>query len=144
MAEKHAADLPEHRVAGVAGVFFRARSASALRTWYVHNLGIDVDPAINGALFHRQQPDDGGAAEAPAQRDTLLWSVYDRDATYFGDADQDWMISYRVANLDALLAQLRAAGGQVGSDIEESEFGRFGWAYDPEGNRFELWEPLEG
>ncbi|HEV7627945.1 MAG TPA: VOC family protein [Streptomyces sp.] len=141
MAEGHPPDeLPAHRVTGVAGVFFRAGSAASLRSWYVRNLGIDFDPALNGALFGRRpERRQSRSEESP---DTLLWSVYDRDETFFGEAAQDWMISYRVADLDAILAQLRTAGTQVSSDVEESEYGRFGWAYDPEGHRFELWEPI--
>ena len=53
------------------------------------------------------------------------------------------MVNYRVDDLDAMLAQLRAAGAEVDEKVEEQEFGRFGWAVDPEGNRFELWQPLE-
>src|SRR5207247_9451968 len=60
--------------------------------------------------------------------------------SYFGSAPAPFMVNYRVRNLDALLAQLRAAGAQVDDRVEDYDYGRFGWATDPEGNRFELWE----
>ena len=73
--------------------------------------------------------------------ETLTWAVFPGDTDYFGSGDQQAMVNYRVRDLDAMLAQLRAAGVPVDDSIHESEFGRFGWATDPEGNRFELWQP---
>lgn len=63
------------------------------------------------------------------------------DTDYFGRRDQMWMVNFRVAELDAMLAQIRAAGADVDDTVEDYDYGRFGWAYDPEGNRFELWQP---
>jgi glyoxylase I family protein len=70
-----------------------------------------------------------------------VFSTFAQDTDYFGRADQQAMINFRVRNLDAMLAQLRAAGAAVSDEIQEEPYGRFGWATDPEGNRFELWEP---
>lgn len=75
---------------------------------------------------------------------STTWSIFEADTTYFGQGDQPLMINYRVDDLDAMLAQLRAAGVDVVTEVEESEFGRFGWAHDCEGNRFELWQPPQG
>ena len=69
-----------------------------------------------------------------------VWSIFSGDTEYW-PRDQQVMVNFRVADLDAMLAQLRAAGVEVDDRVEEQEFGRFGWAVDPEGNRFELWQP---
>jgi predicted enzyme related to lactoylglutathione lyase len=115
------------RVTGVGGVFLRARDATALRDWYAEHLGIDINPEVGGATF----PGTGG----------LTWAIFASDTPYFGSHRQAYMVNYRVADLDAMLAQLRAAGVHVAGETEETGDGRFGWATDPEGNRFELWEP---
>lgn len=113
------------RVTGIGGVFFRARDPDALRHWYAEHLGIDVQ-------------DYGGASFEGGQ---MVWSIFASDTDYFGPSGQQSMVNYRVSDLDAMLAQLREAGASVEDKVEESEFGRFGWATDPEGNRFELWQP---
>jgi predicted enzyme related to lactoylglutathione lyase len=113
------------RVVGIGGVFIRARDPDALRAWYAEHLGLDVQD-WGGAAF------DGGST---------VWSIFAGDTDYFGPSGQQSMVNYRVHDLDAMLEQLRAAGVPVDSKIDESEFGRFGWATDPDGNRFELWEP---
>ena len=109
------------KITGIGGVFFKATDADALRRWYASNLGIDVDPNFGGAQFG----------------DTV-WTIFKSSSTYF---HKPFMVNYRVRDLAAMLAQLRDAGATVDEKIEESEFGRFGWATDPEGNRIELWEP---
>ena len=120
------------RVTGIGGVFFRARDPAALAAWYAAQLGIEVDPSFNGSSF------------AWAEPGSTVWAPFAADTDYFGRLDQQSMIHYRVHDLDAMLAQLRSAGVAVDDHVEASEFGRFGWATDPEGNRFELWEPPEG
>jgi predicted enzyme related to lactoylglutathione lyase len=112
------------KITGIGGVFFKARDAGALRRWYGEKLGIDVD-------------NWGGA-----QFGDTVWTIFEGSTRYFDPSAQPFMVNYRVADLDAMLAQLRAAGVQVDDKVEETEFGRFGWAMDPEGNRIELWEPL--
>jgi predicted enzyme related to lactoylglutathione lyase len=125
-------DRPRERVTGIGGVFFRASDPDTLRAWYAEHLGIEIDPSYGGASFPWSE---GGST---------VWCPFSEDATYFGPPDQRWMVNYRVCDLDAMLGQLRAAGADVAEEVEESEFGRFGWAYDPEGHRFELWEPPAG
>jgi predicted enzyme related to lactoylglutathione lyase len=114
-------------VVGIGGIFFRARDPNGLARWYESNLGI---PAYPGA----EEPwiQEGGPT---------VVSTFEQDTEYFGRADQQSMINFRVRNLDAMLAQLRAGGAQVSDEIQEESYGRFSWATDPEGNRFELWEP---
>jgi predicted enzyme related to lactoylglutathione lyase len=115
------------RVAGIGGVFFRARDPEALKRWYGDNLGIELE--------------DFGTVFTAAAGDQTVWAPFSGDTEYFGSREQQSMINYRVHDLDAMLAQLRAADAEVDEHVEEHEYGRFGWATDPEGNRFELWQP---
>jgi predicted enzyme related to lactoylglutathione lyase len=120
------------RVTGIGGVFQRAGGqADSLLKWYAEHLGIELSEW--GAKPFEWTP--GGSTN---------WAVFDQDTEYFGRRDQAFMVNFRVADLDAMLAQLRAAGVEVIDALEEAEYGRFGWAVDPEGNRFELWEPPPG
>jgi predicted enzyme related to lactoylglutathione lyase len=118
------------RVTGIGGVFLRARDPAVLATWYAAHLGIDVG-------------DWSGAAFRSAGGETLVWAAFPADTGYFGRLYQQVMVNYRVGDLDALITQLRVAGIPVDGP-EETENGRFGWATDPEGNRFELWQPPAG
>lgn len=125
------------RVTGIGGIFFKAREPHALRTWYKRHLGIDVQD-WGGAAF--SWTDDAGQ---PAGG-TTVWSVSPDDTEYFAPSTAPFMINYRVADLAALLAILREEGCEVVGKLEESEFGKFGWVMDPEGNKVELWQPPEG
>jgi predicted enzyme related to lactoylglutathione lyase len=118
------------RVLGVGGVFFKARDPQALAAWYREHLGVPVEPGQAHGVF-AAGPDAG----------PTVWSAFPADTTYFAPGTAPFMFNYRVRNLDAMLAQLRAAGAAVDDRVEDYDYGRFGWAHDPEGNRFELWEP---
>ncbi|HSJ27934.1 MAG TPA: VOC family protein [Acidimicrobiia bacterium] len=118
------------RVTGVGGVFFRTRDPKALAAWYRDHLGVPVDEGQTYAPFQSEGPGE-----------VTVWSAFPADTQYFGPGEAPLMVNYRVRDLDAMLAQLRAAGAEVEDHIEEYDYGRFGWARDPEGNRFELWEP---
>ena len=112
-------------VTGLGGVFFRARDPDELKAWYQRVLGVPADDLM---------PSDG-----------LVFGIFHADTDYFGPSGQGFMVNFRVASLDAMLARLREAGAEVDEQTQEQEgIGRFGWAVDPEGNRFELWEPAEG
>jgi predicted enzyme related to lactoylglutathione lyase len=113
------------RVLGIGGFFFRAKDPAALAAWYEANLGI---PSMATSPTWGQEA--GPTVFAPFEADT----------DYFGRPDQQVMLNFRVADLDAMLAQLRAAGVPVEQTADES-YGRFGHGTDPEGNRFELWQP---
>ncbi len=117
------------RVTGIGGIFLRARDPEALRSWYEANLGITVS-------------EWGGHVFEAVPGTSTVWSLFPGDTGYWPD-EQQVMVNYRVDDLDAMLQQLRAAGAEVDEKVEEQEFGRFGWAVDPEGNRFELWQPIE-
>lgn len=117
------------RVAGIGGFFFRAREPEALARWYAEHLGIDS--GVEGERLWQQEAGP------------TVWAPFSKDTDYFGRPDQQSMVNFRVRNLDAMLEQLRAAGAAVDERVEDYDYGRFGWASDPEGNRFELWEPKE-
>ena len=115
------------RVLGIGGVFLRAADPEALRSWYETHLGIPIE-------------EWGGHPFVAAAGDATVWSIFPAETEYW-PAEKQAMVNYRVRDLDAMLAQLRSAGVDVDERIEEQEFGRFGWAVDPEGNRLELWQP---
>jgi predicted enzyme related to lactoylglutathione lyase len=119
------------RVLGIGGVFFKARDPKALAAWYREHLGVPVETEQTY-----------GAFASVAAGEQAVWSAFPADTSYFGSGPAPFMVNYRVRNLDAMLAQLRAAGVSVDDRVEDyGDLGRFGWATDPEGNRFELWEP---
>lgn len=124
-------------VTGIGGVFFKARDPAALAAWYREHLGVPVEAGGAHAMFGAG-PDGRDAAGAQL---LTVWSAFPADTAYFGAGPAGWMVNYRVADLDAMLAQLRAAGVWVADAVQEESYGRFGWAADPEGTRFELWEP---
>lgn len=125
------------RVTGIGGIFFKAQDPQALGAWYRQHLGIGVGE-WGGAAFRWATPDN------PTGTGTTVWSPFKADTTYFAPSTASFMINYRVDDLHALLAQLRAEGCQVDDKVEESEYGKFGWVFDPEGNKIELWEPPAG
>ncbi|MBA3945617.1 MAG: VOC family protein [Herpetosiphonaceae bacterium] len=122
------------RVVGIGGVFFKAKNPENLREWYRDHLGFSVDE-WGGVVF---QPN---GANGLIDNEKTVWSLFPNDSDYFAPSTQPFMINYRVDDLHGLLAQLRSEGCAVDAKIEESEFGKFGWVMDPEGNRVELWEP---
>ena len=125
------------RVTGIGGVFFKSKDPELLRAWYQKHLGIDIE-SWGGHAF-RWRDDDN-----PTGDGTTAWSIFDAGTGYFEPGKSAFMINYRVENLDALLPLLRSEGCQVEDKVEDSEFGRFGWVIDPDGNRVELWQPPEG
>lgn len=123
------ADDPTQRpghITGIGGVFFRARHREQLAGWYHSVLGLPVTDA------------------ATAKMGETVWATFDQDTDYFGPSRPMYMVNYRVDDLEAALQRLRADGASVADDIEADDYGRFAWAVDPEGNRFELWEPAPG
>jgi predicted enzyme related to lactoylglutathione lyase len=123
------------RVTGLGGIFFKSADPKALGAWYREHLGLEVTE-WGGAIFNW-----GGADSAPGM---TLWTPFSQDTTYMAPSTAQFMINFRVADLDALLAALRAEGCNVMDKTESSEFGKFGWVIDPEGNKVELWQPPEG
>ena len=121
------------RVTGIGGVFFRAKNPKTLQEWYVRHLGIEPD--AEGFVVMKWGGDHAGST---------VWAPFPADTEYFGPVTAAFMINYRVDDLDALLDRLILAGVKVDDLQHEDENGRFGWVWDPEGNRIELWQPAEG
>jgi predicted enzyme related to lactoylglutathione lyase len=116
------------KVVGVGGVFLKARDPKALHKWYHENLGI---PLTDGYT----------AFEGPEAQGTTAFSFFPVDTGNSGEGEQQPIVNFRVDSLDEVLAQLAAAGARIDPKQEDYGFGRFGWFWDPEGNRVELWEP---
>jgi catechol 2,3-dioxygenase-like lactoylglutathione lyase family enzyme len=129
-------DSGSWKVTGVGGVFFKARDPEALRAWYVRHLGFEPD--ANGTILFWSEE------EEPRRRVYTVWSPFAEEDRYFEPSTKPFMFNFRVRNLDALLTELKAQGVTVDERLETYEYGRFGWAMDPEGNRIELWEPASG
>ncbi len=122
------------RVTGIGGIFFKTEDPETMKTWYRRHLGI-VPEADGYVAFQWRDKDE------PERIGYTVWSPFRGDTTYFAPSSASFMINYRVADLHGLLEQLRQEGVEVMDEVEESEFGRFGWILDPEGNKIELWEP---
>ena len=125
------------RVTGIGGIFFKSKDPKALGAWYREHLGIDVSE-WGGASFQWTSADN------PSGVGTTLWTPFKEDSSYFAPSNAGFMINYRVADLHGLLALLRSEGCDVDAKVDESEYGKFGWVMDPDGNRIELWQPPEG
>jgi predicted enzyme related to lactoylglutathione lyase len=114
------------RVLGIGGYFMRAADPAALGAWYRDCLGLDADE--NGLWSQETGP--------------TVFATFESETDYFGSRAQQAMLNFRVRDLDAMLAQLRARGADVAEETQGMEgVGRFGWVTDPEGNRVELWQP---
>ena len=125
------------RVTGIGGIFFKAKDAPALRAWYKQHLGIDVQD-WGGAVF------DWTDAEGKPVAGTTTWSIDPQETDHFAPGSASFMVNYRVADLQALVKALKEEGCNVLDEIYESEYGKFAWVMDPDGNKVELWEPPAG
>ena len=125
------------RVTGIGGIFFNANEPVKLRAWYKAHLGIDVQD-WGGTAFTWTD-----AAGNPTGGMTV-WSIGGADSEQFAPSKSTFMVNYRVEDLNALLQLLREEGCDVLETMEDSEFGKFGWVMDPEGNKVELWQPPLG
>jgi predicted enzyme related to lactoylglutathione lyase len=125
------------RVTGIGGIFFKANDPVALRAWYGTHLGIDI-LEWGGAAFRWSD------ADGKPTTGSTIWNISAADNDCYAPSRAPFMINYRVADLDALMAVLRQEGCNVLEMPEPSEYGKFGWVIDPEGNKVELWEPPDG
>lgn len=122
------------RVTGLGGVFFKSTNPAALKQWYKDHL--EIDSGEHGAMFNWRHHDD------PNKEGNTVWSVFPDDTTYFKPASREFMFNYRVEDLKELLRVLKKEGVEIVGEIEEYPYGKFGWIMDPDGNKIELWEPL--
>ena len=121
------------KVLGIGGVFFKASDPDALKKWYIDTLGAPAtkDPGISFPIS--DHPAGGYAVFGPFKSDT----------EYFNPSKRDYMFNLVVDDLDGVLQRVSDAGGTIVGDVEEYDFGRFGWAMDPEDNKIEFWQPPE-
>jgi glyoxylase I family protein len=113
------------KITGIGGIFFKAKDPEALSAWYEKYFGIPR----------------GSAGETwDQQAGPTVFAAFKKDTDYFGNDDQQFMLNFRVADMDALLAELKENGVKIDEKKQEESFGKFAWVYDPEGNKIELWE----
>ena len=123
------------RVTGLGGVFFKCKDPEAMKDWYRKHLGIQSDKY--GGVFKWRKP------QAPDKTGYTSWSPFTEETKYFEPSTKSFMFNYRVENLEKLLEVLKEEGVTVIGEIESYEYGKFGWIMDPEGNKIELWEPID-
>lgn len=123
------------RVTGIGGIFFKSKNPANQRNWYHQHLGLVTNNY--GSLFEFRE----GAN--PEQIGYLQWSPFDEDTDYFAPSQREFMINYRVVNIEALVQQLEAQGVTICDNIQTFEYGKFVHILDPEGNKIELWEPID-
>jgi predicted enzyme related to lactoylglutathione lyase len=121
------------KVIGFGGIFFKSSDPVKLREWYKNHLGLPVETW--GCMMDLNNP------ELSKVEGYTVWSPFKEDTKYFEPSDKPFMLNFMVEDLHALLAELKKDGVHVLDKTEESEFGKFGWIMDPEGNKIELWQP---
>lgn len=123
------------KVTGIGGIFFRAKDPKAMNEWYGNNLGLAIDDY--GSAFEFRN------ANRPDEINYLRWSPFSDSTDYFDPSEKQFMINYRVQNIESLVDKLKANGVTVVDEIQSYEYGKFVHIMDPEGNKIELWEPID-
>lgn len=123
------------KVTGIGGIFFRSKNPKAVREWYGKNLGLAVNDF--GSPFEFRN------ANRPEEINYLNWNPFDEDTDYFAPSEKEFMINYRVQNIEGLVENLKKNGVTVVDKITDFPYGRFVHIMDPEGNKIELWEPID-
>ncbi len=123
------------RVTGIGGIFFKPKTASqeAMLEFYRDRLGINLQ-WDNGTTFDWTQ-------DMHERDGHTVWSIFANDSTYYEPGNANFMVNYRVHDLDALMIELEIEGVKIDPKRDDSEYGKFAWVYDPDGNKVELWEP---
>lgn len=123
------------RVKGIGGIFFKCKDPQKVKDWYKNHLGLDTDQyGTNFEWRHSDEPNKKGFTQ---------WSPFSDTTKYFEPSDADMMINYIVEDIENLVKALKEEGVQVVDEIEEYEYGKFVHIMDPEGNKIELWEPVD-
>jgi predicted enzyme related to lactoylglutathione lyase len=123
------------KVTGIGGIFFKCKDPEKVKEWYSKHLGMNTDKY--GTNFEWRQADD------PSKYGFTQWSPFSASTTYFEPSDKDFMINYRVQNLEVLVNELKKEGVTIVDNIETYEYGKFLHILDNEGNKIELWEPVD-
>ncbi len=128
-------DTEKKKVTGIGGIFFKCKDPKKMRAWYETHLGLHVNQY--GAVFEWRQGAD------TTKKGFTQWSPFSETTKYFEPSTSDFMINYRVENLDDLVAQLQKEGVIIADKIETVEYGKFVHIIDMEGDKVELWEPYD-
>lgn len=123
------------KVTGIGGIFFKCQEPQKMKEWYSEHLGLVTNEY--GSLFEFRK------STRPTEKGYLQWSPFDEDTEYFEPSDKEFMINYRVEDLEALVVELRKNNVPILDDIEVFEYGKFVHILDPENNKIELWEPVD-
>jgi len=123
------------KVTGIGGIFFRSKNPKKAREWYKKNLGLVINDY--GSTFESRN------ANNPEEINYLQWTPFDEGTKYFDPSDKEFMINYRVQNIEGLVEKLKANGVNIVDKIEEYEYGKFVHIMDSEDNKIELWEPVD-
>ncbi len=127
--------LPQmKKVTGIGGVFFKCKDPKAINEWYKSKLGFNTTPY--GTSFEWRHEDDS------TKKGTTQWNTFPEKTKYFEPSTKDFMINYRVDNLEALVEELKKENVTIVDKIETYDYGKFVHILDPEGNKIELWEPI--
>ncbi len=127
--------MPTPKVTGIGGVFFFSEDPAGIKEWYSNNLGLEVNDW--GSTFEFRN------ANRPNEINYLSWSPFEKDSKYFAPSKKEFMINYRVQNIEGLIEKLKSNGVTIVDEIEEFEYGKFIHIMDQEGNKIELWEPID-
>jgi len=122
-------------VTGIGGIFFRSKDPQKAREWYGRNLGLVINDYGSSFEFRN--------ANRPEEINYLQWSPFAEETEYFNPSEKEFMINYRVQNMEGLVKKLRKNGVTIVDEIEEYDYGKFVHIMDPEGNKIELWEPVD-
>lgn len=123
----------EERVTGLGGFFFKTKDPQAVKQWYREHLGLNTDDY--GCTFWWKDKDGNDCS--------TQWSPFKEDTQYFKPSEKQFMMNFRVADLENLLKTLKEEGVTVVGEMETYDYGKFGWILDNEGNKIELWEPVD-
>jgi predicted enzyme related to lactoylglutathione lyase len=123
------------KVTGIGGIFFFSEDPKGIREWYAKNLGLEVNEWGSSFEFRN--------AHRPEEINYLQWSPFKKGSEYFAPSKKEFMINYRVQNIEALVGKLKENGVTVLDEIESFEYGKFVHIMDSEGNKIELWEPVD-
>lgn len=133
----HTEDQPDNKpkVTGIGGIFFFSDNPEATKQWYAEHLGLEVNQWGSSFEFRN--------AHRPNEINYLQWSPFKQGSSYFEPSKREFMVNYRVQHIEALVDQLRNGGVTILDSIETFEYGKFVHIMDADGNKIELWEPID-
>ena len=122
------------KVTGIGGIFFFSDNPQEMKEWYAKNLGLEINEWGSSSFDSRD-------INKPDQINSLQWSPFEKGSDYFAPSKKEFMLNYRVQNIEGLVNKLKANGVTILDDIATFDYGKFVHIMDTEGNKIELWEP---